>query len=189
MRGLPGAQPDKATAGDVYGMACRRIKELWPNGIPNGIPNHLTGSLPNDYQKANGYSTEAAYRDTHQEVYHKVDQEVYQVDQDSLKHRRYWNQPPPEDFHRGRRIRGRRSQEKITGNDHRKISQEKDHRKRSCEKREVNQDIHQDAHRVAHREAVYRDVYQEVNWKVTNAMFRTTSLRSIYKSMPIADDY
>jgi hypothetical protein len=83
----------------------------------------------------------------------------------------------------------------------------KDHRKRSWEKREVNQDIHRVAHqvahqkavyqvahreavhRVAHREAVYRDVYQEVNWKVTDAMFRTTSLRSIYKSMPIADDY
>jgi hypothetical protein len=63
---------------------------------------------------------------------------VYQVDQDSLKHRRYWNQPPPEDFHRGRRIRGRRLHEKITG---------KDHRKRSWEKREVNQDIHRDAHR------------------------------------------
>ena len=96
---------------------------------------------------------------------------AYQVDQDSLNHRRYWNQSPPEDFHRGRKITG------------------KDHRKRSWEKREVNQDIHRDAHRVAHREAVYRDVYQEVNWKVTDAMFRTRSLRSIYKSTPIADDY
>jgi hypothetical protein len=38
----------------------------------------------------------------------------YQVDQDPPKHRRYWNQPPPEDFHRGRRIRRR----KITGKDH-----------------------------------------------------------------------
>jgi hypothetical protein len=85
---------------------------------------------------------------------------------------------------RGISIRGR-WQQKITG---------KDHRKRSWEKREVNQDIHRDAHReavypVAHREAVYRDVYQEVNWKVTDAMFRTTSLRSIYKSKLIADDY
>jgi len=92
----------------------------------------------------------------------------------------------------------------------------KDPRKTSWEKREVNQDIHRVAHRVAHqnavyrvahreavyqvahreavhrvahREAVYRDVYQEFNWKVTDAIFRTTSLRSIYKSMPIADDY
>jgi hypothetical protein len=74
--------------------------------------NHLTGGLPNDYREANGYSTEAAYQDgrreVEQEVYHEVDQEVYQVDQDSLKHRRYWNQPPPEDFHWGSRIRGRR---------------------------------------------------------------------------------
>jgi hypothetical protein len=40
-----------------------------------------------------------------------------------------------------------------------------------------------------HEEAVYRDVYQEVNWKVTDAMFRTTSLRRIYKSMRIVNDY
>ena len=115
MRGLPGAQPDKATAGDVYRMAYQRIKRLWPNGIPNGIPNHLTGGLPNDYREANGYSTEAAYRDCRREVdqgvYHEVDQGVYQVDQNSLKHRRYGNQPPPEHFLRGRRI---------TGKDHRK---------------------------------------------------------------------
>jgi hypothetical protein len=38
----------------------------------------------------------------------------YQVYQDSLKHRRYWNQPPPEDMHQGRRIKRR----KITGTDH-----------------------------------------------------------------------
>jgi len=48
----------------------------------------------------------------------KLTSKVYQVVQDSLNHRRYWNQPPPEDFHRWRRIRGRRSQEKITGKDH-----------------------------------------------------------------------
>jgi hypothetical protein len=87
---------------------------------------------------------------------------VYQIDQDSLKHRRYWNQPPPEDFHRGRRIRGRRIRgrrlhEKITG---------KDHRKRSWEKRKVNQDIHRDAPRP-----------------------QSCPPRSIYRSMPIADDY
>jgi len=45
----------------------------------------------------------------------KLTSKVYQVDQDSLKHRCYWNQPPPEDFHWGRRIRGKRSQEKIMG--------------------------------------------------------------------------
>jgi hypothetical protein len=38
----------------------------------------------------------------------KLTGKVYQVDEDSLKHWRYWNQPPPEDFHRGRRIRGRK---------------------------------------------------------------------------------
>ena len=38
----------------------------------------------------------------------KLTGKVYQIDQDSMKHRRYWNQPPPEDFHWGRRIRGRR---------------------------------------------------------------------------------
>jgi hypothetical protein len=30
---------------------------------------------------------------------------------------------------------------------------------------------------------------EDVDLKATNAMFRTTSPRSIYKSMPIADDY
>jgi hypothetical protein len=32
------------------------------------MPILLTGSLPNDYREANGYSTEAAYRDGHREV-------------------------------------------------------------------------------------------------------------------------
>ena len=32
------------------------------------MPNHLTRGLPNDYREANGYSTEAAYRDGHREV-------------------------------------------------------------------------------------------------------------------------
>jgi len=70
--------------------------EAFWNGIPNGFPNHHTGGLPNDYQEANGYSTEAACRDGRREV-----------DQDSLKHWRYWNHPPPEDFNWGRRVRGR----------------------------------------------------------------------------------
>jgi len=78
----------------------------------------------------------------------KLTGKVYQVDQDSLKHRHYWNQPPPEDFDWGRRIRGRNN------------------RKRSWEKREVNQDIHRDAHRVAHREAVYR--YVSYHMKITD---------------------
>ena len=60
-RELPEPQPDKATAGDVYRMAYRSIKTLWPNAIPNILPNHLAGGLPKDYQEANGYSTEAAY--------------------------------------------------------------------------------------------------------------------------------
>jgi len=75
----------------------------------------------------------------------KLTGKVYQVDQNSLNHQRYWNQPPPEHFHWGRRIT------------------ERDHRKISWEKREFNQDIHQDANRVAHREAVSRDDYQELN--------------------------
>jgi len=58
----------KATAGDVYRMAYRRIKKPWPNGIPNVMPNHLARGLPNDYQEANRYSTEAAYRDGRREV-------------------------------------------------------------------------------------------------------------------------
>ena len=32
------------------------------------MPILLTGGLPNDYREANGYSTEAAYRDGHREV-------------------------------------------------------------------------------------------------------------------------
>jgi len=71
----------------------------------------------------------------------KLTSKVYQVDQDSLKHRRYCNQPPPEVSHRGRRIRGRRSQEKIIGKDH------------------------------------------------GRRYGKTNTSESIYKSMPIADDY
>jgi len=67
-RGLPGAQADKATDGDAYRMAYQMIKKLSPNGIPNGMPNHLTRGLRNDYREANGYSTEAAYLDSHREV-------------------------------------------------------------------------------------------------------------------------
>jgi len=62
-RGLPGALPYQATDQDAYRMAYRRIKKLSPNGIPNWMPIHLTRGLPNDYREANGYSTEAAYRD------------------------------------------------------------------------------------------------------------------------------
>jgi len=32
------------------------------------MPTHLTRGLPNDCREANGYSTEAAYRDGHREV-------------------------------------------------------------------------------------------------------------------------
>jgi hypothetical protein len=32
------------------------------------MPHHLTRGLPNDYQEANGHSTETAYRDGHTEV-------------------------------------------------------------------------------------------------------------------------
>jgi hypothetical protein len=38
-----------------------------PNDIPNGMLNILTGGLPTDYWKANGYYTYATYRDTLQE--------------------------------------------------------------------------------------------------------------------------
>jgi len=70
----------------------------------------------------------------------------YQVYHDSLKHWRYWNQPPPEDMHQGRRIKRRR----ITGKDHGK--------RRSWP----------EGHRY---------------------LFRNTLVRSIYKSMPNANDY
>jgi len=33
------------------------------------MPNYISRGLPNDYQEANGYSTEAAYRDGHREVH------------------------------------------------------------------------------------------------------------------------
>jgi len=32
------------------------------------MPNHISRGLPNDNREANGYSTEAAYRDGHREV-------------------------------------------------------------------------------------------------------------------------
>jgi hypothetical protein len=32
------------------------------------MPNYISRGLPNDYREANGYSTEAAYRDVHREV-------------------------------------------------------------------------------------------------------------------------
>jgi len=67
-RGLPGALPYQATDQDAYRMAYRRIKKLSPNGIPNWMTILLTRSQPNDYREANGYSTEAAYRDDHREV-------------------------------------------------------------------------------------------------------------------------
>ena len=187
MRGLPGPQLDRATAGDVYRMAYGRMKELWPSTIRNGIPNHLTRGLPNDYQATNGYSTAAVYRDgcreVDQDTYQEVDQEVYhEVDQQSLPSRPKFTETlgllqsaSARRLSSGEKDQGIRSQEKITG---------KYHRKRSWEKQEVNQDIHQDAHSVAHREAVYRDVYQDVNWKVTNTLFRTTSLGTIY-TLPI----
>jgi len=154
-------------------MAYRRIKKLWPNGIPNEIPNHLTGGLPNDYREAHGYSTKAAYRDGRREVYHEVDRQ-------SLPNRPRFNETPAllESASARRFSLGEKDQgEKMTA---------KDHRKRSWEKREVNQVIHRVAHRVAHqkavyqvahreavyrvahREAVYRDVYEEVDRKVTD---------------------
>jgi hypothetical protein len=68
----------------------------------------------------------------------------YQVDQDSLKHRRYCSQPPPEDFHRGRRIRMR----KITGKD-------QGRRYRKTNTSVTYQTLH-------------RDDYQQVDRKVTD---------------------
>lgn len=53
----------------------------------------------------------------------------------------------------------------------------------------MNHDIHQDDNKVAQEDSVHRDIYQAVPWMVTNAMFHTTSLKTIYKSMPLANDY
>ena len=53
--------------------AYRKIKKPMRNTIPNRIPNDLTGGLPNDYRVDNGHSSEAAYRDT----YRGIDEEVY----------------------------------------------------------------------------------------------------------------
>jgi hypothetical protein len=134
-------------------------KLQWPNGIPNGIPNHLTGGLPNDYQEANGYSTEAAYRYGRREI----DQEVYhEVDQQSLPSRpRFTEILALLESASARRLSlGEKDQgEKMTA---------KDHRKRSWEKREVNQDIHRVAHRVAHQKAVYQVAHREAVYRDTH---------------------
>ena len=61
-------------------------------------PTHILSKLP----------TEMAAEKPTKKSTTKLTGKVYQVDQDSLKHWHYWNQPPPEDFHGGRRIRGRR---------------------------------------------------------------------------------
>jgi len=90
--------------------------------MANGIPNHLTGGLPNDYREVNGYSTEAAYQDGRREV----DQEVYhEVDRQSLPSRPRFTETPAllesvsaRRLSSGRRIRGRRWQQKIIGKDH-----------------------------------------------------------------------
>jgi hypothetical protein len=92
-------------------------RKQWPNGIPNGIPNHLTGGLPNDYREANGYSTEAAYRDGRREV----DQEVYhEVDRQSLPSRPRFTETPAllesasaRRLSLGEKDQGEKSQEKI----------------------------------------------------------------------------
>jgi len=151
--------------------------------FPDGIPmdqdtmgeRHTERNAESPYWKP----TKAAYRDTNREVDGEVDREVYrEVDRQSLPSLpRFTETPAQLESASARRLSsGTKDQgEKITG-------------KRSWEKQEVNLHIHRDAHRVAHRETVNQDVYQEVNWKVTDAMFRTTLLRRVYNSMPIADD-
>jgi len=58
-RGVPGALPDQATDRDTYRMAYRRITNYrWM-----AYWTECRTNLPNDYQEANGYSTDAAYRD------------------------------------------------------------------------------------------------------------------------------
>jgi hypothetical protein len=59
MRGLPGALPYQTTGRDAYRMAYRRIK----NYRRTAYRTECGTILPNDYREANGYSTEAVYRD------------------------------------------------------------------------------------------------------------------------------
>jgi len=101
MRGLPGAQPDKATAGDVYRTAYRTEFRIT---LPEAY--QMTTEKPTDILPK--HPTEMAVEKSTKKSTKKLTGTVYQVDQDSLKHRCDWNQPLPEDFHWGRRIRGRR---------------------------------------------------------------------------------
>jgi hypothetical protein len=43
------------------------------------MPILLTGGLPEDYREANGYSTEAAYRDGHREVEQESTKDIIQI--------------------------------------------------------------------------------------------------------------
>jgi hypothetical protein len=97
------------------------------------FPNHLARGLPNHYQEANGYFTEAAYRDGCREV----DQEIYhEVERQSLPSRPRFTETPAlleSASARGLSLGEKDQGEKMTA---------KDHRKRLWEKRDVNQDIH-----------------------------------------------
>jgi len=59
MRGLPGALPYQPTDRDAYRMAYRTIKYY----RRTEYRTECGMILPNDFREANGYSTEAAYRD------------------------------------------------------------------------------------------------------------------------------
>jgi len=156
-RGLLGGHQDKATAGDVEWMAYGRIKILWLNGIPNGMPNNLTGALPSSYRQAEGPPAGSLPR--HQPWSRLRGLPWSWTIQYTKSTKSHWNTGATrmslclKSFIRGRRIWEisirKRSHKKITG---------KDHRKRTWEKREVNQHIHWDALRVAHQEAVYQVV-------------------------------
>jgi len=81
-----------------YGRIASRITSPEAYQMTTEKPTDILPKLP----------TEMAAEKSTKKSTTKLTDKVYQVDQDSLKHRLYWNQPPPEDFHWGRRIRGRR---------------------------------------------------------------------------------
>jgi len=73
----------RITLAEAYQMTTEKLTDILPK-LPTQMPS----------EKSTNKSTT------------KLTGKVYQVGQDSLKHRRNWNQPLPKYFHWGRRIRG-----------------------------------------------------------------------------------
>jgi len=160
-RGLPGAQPDTATAWNVYRTAFRKDQDIMAE-------QHTERNAEPPYRRPTKWlptSQRIVYRDTHREV----DREVYrEVVPQSLPSRPRFSETPAllESASARRVSSGKKDQgEKITGKDH---------------GRRYGKRIHQKA----------ADLVQPRSRPEGHRnLFRITSLRSIYPSMPIADDY